>query len=156
MDASDFQPPSKPAQRRRQRRRPGENRQRLLHAAIAEFAQHGYRGASTSDIALRAGVPQPHLYSSFPSKRVLFIACVSAVAQHLHARPAPDSSVDLAVPQGTAAAFYFQAVAATADPDIGPYARELVTTVREVLGDENAQMLVLRGAAEMMRAETDD
>ncbi|MFC6233624.1 TetR/AcrR family transcriptional regulator [Leucobacter soli] len=61
---------------RRPRRRPGENRERLLQAGIVEFGTRGYRGASTVAIAASAGVPQPHVYASFRTKRELFLACV--------------------------------------------------------------------------------
>ena len=65
----------------RPRRRPGENRERLIEAGLIEFGLFGYHGASTAGIAARAEVPQPHLYASFPSKRDLFLATVRRLAQ---------------------------------------------------------------------------
>lgn len=72
---------------RRPRRRPGENRERLLEAGLIEFGLFGYHGASTSAIAARADVPQPHLYASFATKRDLFLSCCARA----FAVPADDS-----------------------------------------------------------------
>lgn len=52
-----------------------ERRAELLEAAVIEFAEHGYHGARTADIAARAGVSQPYVYALFPDKRALFLAC---------------------------------------------------------------------------------
>ena len=64
---------------RRQRRRQGENRERLITAGIAEFGSLGFFGASTSSIAKRAEVSQPHVYSNFNTKLDLFLACAERV-----------------------------------------------------------------------------
>lgn len=64
---------------RRQRRRQGENRERLITAGIAEFGSFGYFGASTNAIAKRAEVSQPHVYSNFNTKLELFQACAERV-----------------------------------------------------------------------------
>lgn len=52
-----------------------ERRAELLEAAIIEFAENGYHGTRTADIASRAGVSQPYVYALFPDKRALFLAC---------------------------------------------------------------------------------
>lgn len=52
-----------------------ERRAELLEAAIIEFAESGYHGTRTADIAARAGVSQPYVYALFPDKRALFLAC---------------------------------------------------------------------------------
>jgi AcrR family transcriptional regulator len=63
------------------KRRPGrrlsaqERRADLLEAAVIEFAENGYHGTRTADIAARAGVSQPYVYALFPDKRALFLAC---------------------------------------------------------------------------------
>ncbi|UOR03046.1 TetR/AcrR family transcriptional regulator [Leucobacter allii] len=67
----------------RPRRKPGENRQRLVEAGLVEFGLFGYHGASTAGIAARADVPQPHVYASFATKHELFLACVAAAAEEL-------------------------------------------------------------------------
>jgi AcrR family transcriptional regulator len=52
-----------------------ERRAELLEAAVIEFAETGYHGTRTADIAARAGVSQPYVYALFPDKRALFLAC---------------------------------------------------------------------------------
>ncbi len=52
-----------------------QRRAELLEAAVVEFAENGYHGTRTADIAARAGVSQPYIYALFPDKRALFLAC---------------------------------------------------------------------------------
>jgi AcrR family transcriptional regulator len=52
-----------------------QRRADLLEAAVIEFAESGYHGTRTADIAARAGVSQPYVYALFPDKRALFLAC---------------------------------------------------------------------------------
>jgi AcrR family transcriptional regulator len=51
-----------------------ERRDDVLDAALAEFADRGYAGASTEDIARRAGISQPYLFRLFGTKKELFKA----------------------------------------------------------------------------------
>jgi len=46
-------------------------RRDILTAALAEFKEHGYRGATISRIAKRAGVTEPTIYEYFKSKEEL-------------------------------------------------------------------------------------
>jgi AcrR family transcriptional regulator len=69
------EPAAPVAPARKQRRRADQRRQDLLQAALITFAENGYHGARTSDIARRAGVSQPYVYALFPDKRALFLAC---------------------------------------------------------------------------------
>ncbi len=48
----------------------------MLDAAIEVFADHGLSGASTDEIARRAGISQPYLFRLFRTKKELFIAAV--------------------------------------------------------------------------------
>jgi AcrR family transcriptional regulator len=57
-----------------QRQTAAERREAVLEAAIHEFAQHGVHGASTEEIARRAGISQPYLFRLFRSKKELFLA----------------------------------------------------------------------------------
>jgi TetR/AcrR family transcriptional regulator, cholesterol catabolism regulator len=62
----------------RQRKR----RQAVIDAAAAVFAEKGYHGASTRDIALRLGMQQGSLYYHFPSKEsALEEVCQVGVAE---------------------------------------------------------------------------
>lgn len=51
-----------------------ERRDDVLEAALIEFAEHGYEGTSTEDIAKRAGISQPYLFRLFGTKKELFKA----------------------------------------------------------------------------------
>src|SRR6266550_5140457 len=54
-----------------------ERKDDLLDAALIEFAEHGYEGTSTEDIARRAGISQPYLFRLFGTKKELFKAVVN-------------------------------------------------------------------------------
>jgi AcrR family transcriptional regulator len=51
-----------------------ERREAVLQAALVEFAERGLDGASTDEIARRAGISQPYLFRLFGTKKGLFIA----------------------------------------------------------------------------------
>jgi AcrR family transcriptional regulator len=53
-----------------------ERREDVLEAAREVFAQHGLSGASTDEIARRAGISQPYLFRLFRTKKELFIAAI--------------------------------------------------------------------------------
>lgn len=72
---------SPPVTRRRQARATA-TRTALLDAALAEFAAHGFEGASTRRIAAAAGTHQPQINYHFDSKEDLWKAAVD----HLFAR----------------------------------------------------------------------
>ncbi|MCP2339799.1 TetR/AcrR family transcriptional regulator [Actinomadura rupiterrae] len=49
-------------------------RERILHIAMQEFAENGYRGTSLARVAERAGLSQPGLLHHFRSKEQLLVA----------------------------------------------------------------------------------
>ena len=53
-----------------------ERRNDVLDAALVEFADRGYEGTSTEDIARRAGISQPYLFRLFGTKKELYLASV--------------------------------------------------------------------------------
>ncbi|MGP4001596.1 TetR/AcrR family transcriptional regulator [Streptomyces sp. 8N706] len=55
----------------------------MLDAAVATFAQRGYRAASMDEIAELAGVSKPLVYLYLNSKEELFHACVQREAEAL-------------------------------------------------------------------------
>ena len=71
------QAPAADAHRRTGRppKKPGEvpTRERLIAAAIDVFAEGGFRGASITDIAARAGISGPGVYKHFATKADLLI-----------------------------------------------------------------------------------
>jgi AcrR family transcriptional regulator len=54
-----------------------ERRDDVLDAAMVVFADHGFEGASTEDIARAAGISQPYLFRLFGTKKELFKAAVA-------------------------------------------------------------------------------
>jgi AcrR family transcriptional regulator len=49
-----------------------DTQNRILKAALETFSKHGYTGATTREIAKRAGVTEVTLFRHFPSKEKLF------------------------------------------------------------------------------------
>jgi len=60
-----------------------ERREALVEAAIPIFAQHGFRAASTIDIASAAGISQAYLFRLFPTKVDLFLAVCEATRRRM-------------------------------------------------------------------------
>jgi AcrR family transcriptional regulator len=56
-------------------------RQRLLAAAVACLAEHGWAGSTVSVVALRAGVSRGAAQHHFPTREDLFTAAVEYVAE---------------------------------------------------------------------------
>jgi AcrR family transcriptional regulator len=52
-------------------------REEILDAALIEFAARGLHGASTEDIARRAGISQPYVFRLFGTKKELFRAVIA-------------------------------------------------------------------------------
>lgn len=68
---------------RRRRLSADERRTRVLNAAVAVFAKHGYEAASMTEIARRAGVVASVIYDHFPSKRELYLELLERHGQAL-------------------------------------------------------------------------
>ena len=113
--------------RKRPRRRPGENRERLLEAGIREFSRLGYQGAGTASIAALAEVPQPHVYASFATKAELFLACVERGCAMAVDDPDEISEVT--------ARLLLQAFAAAQLDELAPDLTEMLGLLAETLGE---------------------
>jgi AcrR family transcriptional regulator len=61
----------------RERKSKDVRREEILDAALLEFAEGGLHGASTEDIARRAGISQPYVFRLFGTKKELFRAVVA-------------------------------------------------------------------------------
>jgi AcrR family transcriptional regulator len=106
-------------------------RARLIDAATAEFAAHGYRGASLAAIGARAGVTKGGVYFHFAGKEELFYA----VLDHWRDRRRRSLQMQSVGPTGAAAAlrgflagylrFHFR------DPAATHLLRVLATELRE-------------------------
>jgi AcrR family transcriptional regulator len=55
-----------------QRKSAEERRESVLDAALVEFAARGLEGASTEEIAAKAGISQPYVFRLFGTKKELF------------------------------------------------------------------------------------
>jgi AcrR family transcriptional regulator len=60
-----------------ERRSKEERREQVLDAALEVFADRGYHGASTEEVAQRAGISQPYVFRLFGTKKGLFCAVTS-------------------------------------------------------------------------------
>src|SRR3954471_17757598 len=67
-----------------QRKSKEVRREEILDAALEEFAQRGLHGASTEDIARRAGISQPYVFRLFGTKKALFTAVVHRCFRQTH------------------------------------------------------------------------
>lgn len=65
------------------RMKAGDRRRQLLEAAIQCFADHGYKGATTSMLAKAAKVSEPVLYQHFESKQELFVMLIEEVGREV-------------------------------------------------------------------------
>jgi AcrR family transcriptional regulator len=52
-------------------------REEILDAALTVFAEQGLHGASTEEIARRAGISQPYVFRLFGTKKELYLAVVA-------------------------------------------------------------------------------
>ncbi len=66
---------------RRRRAASDDLRERLIEAALAEFSENGFEGASTRSIAARADAHQPQINYHFDSKEALWRAAVDHVME---------------------------------------------------------------------------
>jgi TetR/AcrR family transcriptional regulator len=69
---------SGPTRKRRPQQRAQDTRERILAAALVEFARHGFEGVSTRTVASRAGVQHPLLNYHFKNKEGLWRAVLAA------------------------------------------------------------------------------
>lgn len=58
-----------------------KRREQLLDSAATLFAEKGYAGATTAELAKAAGVTEPIIYRHFESKKDLFIALIARTGE---------------------------------------------------------------------------
>ncbi|OXM63490.1 TetR/AcrR family transcriptional regulator [Amycolatopsis vastitatis] len=134
-----------------------ERRRAVVAAAIDCFAQKGFYGTTTHEIADRVGISQPYLYRLYPNKEALFAAAVDHVsvlmaetlAAHSPASGGTGTALEAArgayaalVADRTILRFLMHANCAAGEPQVGRavrrcYAKQ-VDTVRQLLGDDDA------------------
>jgi AcrR family transcriptional regulator len=153
-----------------------ERRRAVLDAAVTEFARSGYAGTSTEAIAARAGISQPYLFRLFGTKKDLFIATHSRVADSIEAAfvEAAEGLSGLEAMEAMGAA-YVELVqdaellqvqlhafaAAAADPDIAGHCRHVFDVLwhlvhdRTGLDDEALRGFFAQGMLLMVMAAID-
>jgi AcrR family transcriptional regulator len=66
---------------KRQRLSKDQRRQAIVEAAAALFAERGFRGVTTRELAKAVGVTEPVLYEHFKTKRDLYSAIIDRTAE---------------------------------------------------------------------------
>lgn len=138
-----------------------ERRRTIMAAAVDCFAQKGFYGTTTHEIAQWVGISQPYLYRLYPNKEALFAAAVDHVSVVMTetlvthappsdgAGPAPETAVDAAraayaalVADRNILRFLMHANCAVGEPLVAQavrrcYAKQ-VDTVRQLLDGDDA------------------
>ena len=138
-----------------------ERRQAIVAAAIDCFAQKGFYGTTTHEIADWVGISQPYLYRLYPNKEALFAAAVDHVSVVMTetllahslasggAGPGSEAALESAragyaalVADPAILRFLMHANCAVGEPLVAEavrrcYAKQ-VDTVRQMLGDDDA------------------
>jgi len=65
------------------RMRAPERRRQLLEVAAKLFAERGYRGTTTAELAAEAGITEPILYRHFENKLDLFVTLVGEIGREV-------------------------------------------------------------------------
>jgi AcrR family transcriptional regulator len=86
---------------------------RILASAAGMFANFGYNGVSTRDIATSAGVNEVTIYRHYPRKRDLYVAVLDAELQEVKLRGDLLARIAEANDARTAVARTFELIAAT-------------------------------------------
>ncbi|SEE07510.1 transcriptional regulator, TetR family [Streptomyces sp. 3213] len=134
-----------------------QRRRTIVAAAVECFAQKGFYGTTTHEIADWVGVSQPYLYRLYPNKEALFAAVVDHVSVVMtetlvaHSPASGGAEAPLDAARGAYAAlvadrnilrFLMHANCAVGEPLVAEavrrcYAKQ-VDTVRQLLGDDDA------------------
>jgi AcrR family transcriptional regulator len=140
---------------RRPRRRPGENRERLILSGLHCFGIYGFHAASTAEIARLAGVPQPHVYANFTTKQTLFLACVERACRLLTEVPAPRADTAAMSAREAATSTLFHAIADLGaierlDSAAAAQCREMIAQLRHELGKREFTNLLTQAASHLL------
>lgn len=100
-----------------------DTRARMIEAAIEVFGAVGYDGATTRQLAERAGVNQAAIPYHFGGKRELYLAAAQAIADYMRSRIEPlidhlrTASVDPTAHIDAVVMRFFQFIAGDAEPE---------------------------------------
>lgn len=67
----------------------GERRQAIIEASSKLFAERGFRGVTTREIAQAVGVSEPVLYQHFQTKQDLYQAIIESISEQVRCRFEP-------------------------------------------------------------------
>jgi AcrR family transcriptional regulator len=110
--------------RTRQRSTAEERRATVMRTAIKTFAERGYYGTSTMDVARAAGISQGYLYRLFKDKETLFAAVVDFCSDRLREAAA-------------------EAAASVNSTDPETVLKAMTTSYGEVIADRDVLMILL-------------
>ncbi|WP_436520079.1 TetR/AcrR family transcriptional regulator [Actinoplanes sp. HUAS TT8] len=71
-----------------------ERQEQIIQAALTAFAQGGYAGTSTDQVARLSGISQPYVIRIFGSKQELFLATMRHAGQRVEAKWRAAAAVD--------------------------------------------------------------
>lgn len=91
---------------RRPRLSADERRAAIVSAAVRLFAEKGFRGATTRELAASVGVTEPVLYQHFATKGELYTAILESISTI--SRQCPDEGLARAIESGDDRAFFTQ------------------------------------------------
>ncbi len=129
------------------RRMTGESRrEQILAAALAVFADGGYAGTTTDQVARAAGVSQPYVIRLFGSKQQLFLELYQRVSEHVIevmevVSAGPDAGAELGTAYVALLAdrnrlrLLMHGFVAGSDPAIGALARHALGAVFRIVRD---------------------
>lgn len=144
-----------------------ERRRAVVAAAVECFAQKGFYGTTTHEIAQQVGISQPYLYRLYPNKEALFVSAVEHVSvvmtEALQAGAPADADADpdeawarareayaALVADRTVLRFLMHANCAAGEPLVGKAVRRCyatqVDTVRAIFGGDEAAVRTWFGA----------
>lgn len=120
-----------------------ERREQILAAATKAFAEHGFAGTTTDQVAQAAGVSQPYVVRLFGTKRSLFQAvlertCGGIVAAFEQVPPGPDARHELGeryvelVHDRDVLRVLMHGFMAGSDPELGALARHTLVRTFEL------------------------
>ena len=131
------------------RLRSAERHEQVIDAAVLAFAESGYAGTTTADVAKRVGVSQPYVIQLFGTKQALFLAAVDRACDRIE-KAFTDAGEVRADLESLGHAFkallgqrelllvLLHAFAASGDPAIGPVIRrrygDMYRLVRDLTG----------------------
>lgn len=133
----------------RRRLTSAQRHEQVVHAAVLAFAESGYAGTTTEDVARRVGVSQPYVIQLFGTKQALFLAAVDSACNRIEQAfceagalradlESLGSAFKTLLGQRELLLVLLHAFAASGDPAIGPVVRrrygDIYRLVRELTG----------------------